>query len=117
MTQCEYCKHRKGCLRVKEGEKCESFESDWVPVTYRKLTDEEKEEMREIADVDIIDSVYTCPLPEDGQKVLITTRVWRAVEITTFYNDADVCYFEDWEDVDEVAAWMPLPKPYEIQEA
>lgn len=84
----------------------------WVPITYKKLTDEEKEEMREVADVDIIDAVYTCPLPDDGQKVLITTRVWRSIEITTFYNDVDGCYFEDWEDIDEVAAWMPLLEPF-----
>ena len=112
MAQCEYCKHRKGCLRVKEGETCENFESDWVPITYKKLTDKEKEEMRDVADVDIIDAVYTCPLPDDGQKVLITTRAWHSIEITTFYNDGDGCYFEDWEDIDEVAAWMPLPEPY-----
>lgn len=84
----------------------------WVPITYKKLTDEEKEEMREVADVDIIDAVYTCPLPDDGQKVLITTRAWRSIEVTTFYNDVDGAYFEDWEDIDEVAAWMPLMEPY-----
>lgn len=89
-----------------------TFESDWVKITFRKITDEEKEELREIADVDIIDSVYTCPLPDDGQKVLITTRAWRSIAISTFYNDVDGCYFEDWEDMDDVAAWMPLPKPY-----
>lgn len=90
----------------------ESKRPQWVPITYKKPTDEEKEEMREVYDVDDIDAVYTCPLPDNGQKVLITTRVWRAIEITTFYNDVDGSYFEDWEDIDEVAAWMPLMEPY-----
>jgi len=86
----------------------------WHPIKTRPLTEEEKAELRENPNVDedIVEAKYDCALPEDGQEVLITTKAWNKLAITTFHFDVDGCYFEDWEDVDEVAAWMPLPKPY-----
>ena len=78
----------------------------WIEVTYRKATNEELE----MFGVEI-ECIYDCPLPEDGQEVLITTYRGE-VAFTTFYND-DCAYFENWEDIDDVKAWMPLPKPFE----
>ena len=86
----------------------------WHPIKTRLLTDEEKAKLRENPNVDddIIEEKFDCALPEDGQQVLITTKAWNQLAITTFHYDVDGCYFEDWEDTDEVAAWMPLPKPF-----
>ena len=65
----------------------------WITVITRPLTEEDDGE-----------------LPQDGQEVLITTK-YGYVEKTTFYTDMG-CYFEQFEDEDDVLAWMPLPKPY-----
>lgn len=50
-------------------------------------------------------------MPEDGQKVFITTS-WGAVTIDIFHVDPDGNYFEDHEDSDDVIAWRPLIEPY-----
>lgn len=86
----------------------------WVPITMRKLTPEEIRECNERYGADIGDEAlaFDCQLPEDGQEVLITTA-WGVVSITTFNADPDDCYFEDYEDGDEVIAWRPLPDAYE----
>lgn len=82
--------------------------SEWIPIKMRPMTDEEKAEYLECGD----GFIYDCRLPDDGDEVLITT-VYGSVVQTTFYNDYDYgCYFEMYEDEDEVLAWMPLPKPY-----
>lgn len=78
----------------------------WIPVTYREL-DEEERQMYSDAEF-----VYDCKLPEDGQDILITTK-YRQVVMTTFYRDAENgCWFDSYEDKDDVLAWMPLPEPY-----
>ena len=88
----------------------------WIPLKTRPMTEEETEHYFEYIDMRI-DDTYTildCPLPEDGEDVLITVNgiTW----IDTFIRDeTDGCYFEGY-DIDEVKAWMPLPKPYEPQE-
>lgn len=46
--------------------------------------------------------------------MLITTK-YGSVEKTTFYAD-DCYYFECYEDIDDVKAWMPLPEPYKEEE-
>ena len=53
-------------------------------------------------------------MPDDEQQVLITTKHGN-VEVTTFCNDIG-CYFEQYEDADDIVAWMPLPKPYKESE-
>lgn len=86
-------------------------EPKWIPVTKRPMTEDEKPWHESCYDeAEILD----CPLPEDGEDVLITVngRTW----IDTFIrDDTDGCYFESY-DIDEVKAWMPLPKPYDPQE-
>lgn len=89
----------------------------WVPIKYEKLTEEEaKKEAKKygLALEDVIDSWrYACPLPEDGQDVLVTTRCWGYLQITTFYRDEEGAeYFEEYEDEGDLLAWMPLPGPY-----
>ena len=87
----------------------------WIPLTKRPMTDEEREHYFEYTDMRI-DDTYTildCPLPDDGQEVLVS---WGGnVGNDVFIQDNEGCYFEGM-DIDEVDAWMPLPKPYEPQE-
>jgi len=86
----------------------------WIPVKTRKMTAEEIEELsksNDLIDADDIDQwCYCCQLPDHAQEVMITTKY--GIASTTFYNDNYGAYFEDYEDRDDVLAWMPLPKPY-----
>ena len=90
---------------------------EWIPITTRKLTEEEKSRAAEKYGMDPEDFddswMYTCTLPEDGQECLVTTKVWGYVVIDTFRVDEDGAeYFEEHEDEDDLLAWMPLPDPY-----
>ena len=79
----------------------------WIPITKRPMTEDEKQWHESCYDEA---EILNCPLPEDGEDVLITVngRTW----IDTFLRDeTDGCYFESY-DIDEVEAWMPLPEPY-----
>lgn len=76
----------------------------WIPVKTRPVIAEEKGYCSDYG------MIYECSLPEDGQEVLITTK-YGTVEKTTFYTDYG-CYFENYEDCDEVIAWSPLPEPW-----
>ena len=83
----------------------------WIPLTTRPMTEEEMEYYREWSDVEGA-MIFDCPLPEDGQEVLVSYDGYVCVD--TFCK-ADGCYFEGVE-IYDVDAWMPLPKPYEPQE-
>lgn len=86
----------------------------WIPIKTRPLTNKEKEECADLGfSEDLIDFMYDCPLPEDGEEVLITTR-YDEVRTDTFYRD-EGCYFETYCDEDDVKAWMPLPEPYKAE--
>lgn len=89
-------------------------ESKWIPIKTRPLTKEEKEDFAEQGySEDSIAFMYDCPLPDDGQEVLVT--IWGGdLRIDTFCRD-DGCYFETYCDEDDVLAWMPLPKPYKAE--
>lgn len=83
-------------------------ETKWIPLTKRPMTDEEREEYyREWLDIEGA-MIFDCPLPDDGQEVLVSYGGY--VMVDTFYKD-DGCYFEGV-DIDDVQAWMPLPQPY-----
>lgn len=89
-------------------------EPKWIPIKTRPLTREEKEEYADLGySEDSISFMYDCPLPEDGEEVLITTR-YDEVHTDTFYCD-EGCYFETYCDEDDVKAWMPLPSPYKAE--
>lgn len=83
--------------------------TDWIPIKTRPMTEEEKEEIgHEYA------FMYDCPLPDDGQEVLITD-CYGNVEIDTFCRDHEGFYFEDNCDDGEVIAWMPKPEGYKAE--
>ena len=79
----------------------------WIPFTKRPMTDEEREYYREWSDVEGAE-IFDCPLPENGQEVLVSYGGYVCVDV--FCKD-DGCYFEGV-DIDDVQAWMPLPQPY-----
>ena len=85
----------------------------WIPIKTRPMTDEEKEYYSAYLFEDN-GFIYECPLPNDGQEVLITSK-YGSVDKTTFYTDCGN-YFENYEDYDEVIAWKPLPQPYKESE-
>ena len=89
---------------------------EWIPITYRPMTEEEKKYYSDRTGYDIedLDTMLNCPLPEDGETVLITDRLGN-VEVDTFINDCDGCYFECNVDMEDVKAWMPLPEPYKME--
>lgn len=85
-------------------------QTQWIPIKTRPMTEEEKEEIgHEYA------YMYDCPLPNDGQDVLITD-CYGNVEVDTFCRDYEGVYFETNCDDGEVIAWMPLPEPYKESE-
>ena len=91
-------------------EKLVSQESKWIPLKTRPMTDEEREYYREWSDIEG-GMIFDCPLPDDGQEVLVSYGGY--VMVDTFCRD-DGCYFESV-DIDDVQAWMPLPKPYKAE--
>ena len=80
--------------------------NEWIPIKTRPLTEEEKNDIA----LEGCEFMYDCPLPDDGQEVLVTDRLGY-VGIDTFFRDYD-CYFESNCGEEDVLAWMPLPKPY-----
>lgn len=89
-----------------------ALDSQWILIKKRPGTDEEYEEFSQYGDCPREDfRVFECPLPDDDQEVLVTTR-WGDVCIDTWHRDVDCCYFEDYSDDDDVIAWMPKPEPY-----
>lgn len=85
---------------------------EWIPVKYHEITDEEREREgypKEWA------CHLDCEMPYDGQQILITTK-GGFVELDECYKDGDAFSLDsnyDW--VDDVIAWMPLPSPYEAE--
>lgn len=90
-------------------EVAEEYNGGWIPIKTRPMTEEEKEYYSEYL-FEGNGLIYECPLPEDGQEVLITSK-YGSVDKTTFYTDCGN-YFENYEDYDEVIAWQPLPEPF-----
>ena len=85
------------------------YKDGWIPIKTRPMTEEEKEYYSEYL-FGGNGLIYECPLPEDGQEVLVTSK-YGSVDKTTFYTDCGN-YFENYEDYDEVIAWQPLPASY-----
>ena len=90
-------------------EVAKEYNSGWIPVNTRPMSEEEKENYSEYL-FEGDGFIYECPLPDDGQEVLITSK-YGSVDKTTFYTDCGN-YFENYEDYDEVIAWMPIPEPF-----
>lgn len=86
---------------------------DWIPVKMRPMNEKERAEWSEKLgyDIEYEDAViFDCPMPEDGQEILVSYRKWMSMDKCEI---DDGCYGlegnGDWEDV---IAWMPLPEPW-----
>ena len=80
-------------------------EQKWIPFEIVDLSEEEKEEHPEWMYL-----VLNCP--EDGQEILVSNSTW--VWLDVFHND-DGIYLDSDSEI-EGLAWMPLPKPYKMEE-
>lgn len=93
-----------------------ALDSQWIPVTYRPMTEEEEKEFCEKLGIkegsleDWEKRVFTCPLPYDGQEILISVGRYIYEEICSY--DEYGCGLENNGDWDGVDAWMPKPEPY-----
>lgn len=90
--------------------KLKENKGEWIPIEERPLTDEEKEYYTDLEYPVEFMRIYDCPMPDDGQEVLITTSTGY-VTTDTYYID-EGGYFENYCDEGDVKAWMPKPEPY-----
>ena len=92
---------------------------EWIPVKYRPMTTEERIKIAEHYGIEYCDTadekVFDCPLPEDGQEVLVSSRWGVHTDVADNGIDGEgfITYGleenGDWEGID---AWMPMPEPY-----
>lgn len=80
-----------------------ALDSQWIPITMRPIEEDEKFVFPDAT------FIFDCPMPEDGQQILISTKY--GVEFDTCFTD-DGCYLDSNRDWEEVYAWQPLPEPY-----
>lgn len=80
----------------------------WVEVKWRDLTEEEKEFYNN-SDITHMADFET---PNNREEILISQCNGKWLSIVTFCDDDGICdeYGNDW--INEVDAWMPLPKGY-----
>lgn len=96
-----------------------ALDSQWIPITYRPLTEKERIAFAEHYGIEYCDTIeekaFDCPMPEDGQEILISTS-WGVIEDAAdnvIDGEGFICYgLETNGDLDGVEAWMPKPEPY-----
>ena len=83
--------------------------TEWIPIKWHDCTDADREKY---GFSDDIVAVFDCEMPDDDQAILVTT--------SHGYVNQDVCYIDDgfsldsgYDWIDDITAWMPLPKLYE----
>lgn len=120
MRTCESCDHLMVCAEVKE--RLNRFKEDgnvnniaacnhwngWIQITNRPITEEEREGYGWGED---ITAVFTCPLPNNGDEILISRNKGKWISLVTFCDDDYGVVDEDGNDwLYEVEAWRELPK-------
>jgi hypothetical protein len=112
----QLAKWLKELKSLKEGQN-----SQWIPVTYRPMTEEEVKEACEKLGVeeefleDWEKRVFTCHLPDDEQEILTSRGRYVQEDICSW--DEYGCGLENNGDWDGVDAWMPKPEPYKKEGA
>lgn len=108
---------------IKSGELFVKTEGEWVPIKYRPLTVEQRIAFAEHYGIEYCDTAdekaFDCPMPEDGQEILISTSWGVRLDVATIDIDGDgfICYgLDENGDWDGVDAWMPLPETYKETE-
>ena len=57
---------------------------------------------------------YVCgETPDDGEEIIVSHKNGKWIDFTVFHNDDGVYCENDWDWIDDIAAWMPTPKPFE----
>jgi len=112
-VSCELCaeEHRQLAEWLRDYKLLKKQEPKWIPVKWHEITDEERKENDYLKEwACYLDSI----MPYDGQRILITTK-GGYVELDECYSDDGQTFSLDsgYDWVDDVVAWMPLPKPYE----
>ena len=91
----------------------------WIPIKTRPMTKEEWLEWEERTGEKLIDEYavyYDCPMPYDGQKILICSK-WGDVSVDECVVDEYGIGLDSNDDWDCITAWMLLPEPYkEVKE-
>lgn len=82
--------------------------SGWIPFKQRPLDDEECEDHPNWA------WIWDCPLPDDGQEILVSSKryVWK----DEWFDDCDGSGLESGAEIGDDWAWRPMPKPYKPPE-
>lgn len=98
-----------------------ALDSQWIPVTYRPMTEEEEKKLCEELGIkegsleDWEKRVFTCRLPDDGQEILTSFGKYVREDICSW--DEYGCGLENNGDWDGIDAWMPMPEPYTKENA
>lgn len=103
-------RHKGGCSAWDFGHAMESLPSidNWIPVVLRELTEEERKEHPNWC------HILDCPMPDDGDKILVTNGNWVWKDECCFDDGYYLDSGDDWADI---TAWQPLPKPYRVKKA
>lgn len=98
--------------KIKSAPVFESNAQQWIPFKTRPLTEEEKEEHPKW------DFILDCPLPDDGQRILVNIKYkgHEAVQLDEYYDDDGSYLDSGYEIGTEANAWMPLPEPWKGEE-
>lgn len=85
---------------------------EWIEVKWRDLTEEEKSYYDEYYGEGEVTKMADFETPDDGDEILISQANGKWVSLVVFCNDDGIGdeYGNDW--LDEVDAWMPLPKGF-----
>ena len=90
----------------------------WIPVETREPDAEEREAICNIYGEAAVDDtpMFCGPMPEDGQEILISTPYGVYFDICSVdcEEGLNMLALENRGDWEDVTAWMPLPKPYQI---
>lgn len=109
-NECKECaeEHRQLAELLKELKQLRE-QTRWIPMVRREPTDEEKEEYLAQNGEELC-YILENEMPLNGQEVLVTNGEF--VEEDVF--DEDFYNFES-NAIEDIDAWMPLPKPYKAE--
>lgn len=108
---------REICEMLNDAPTVEPNHGHWIPLKFRPMDSEEREYWEEQIGEELTEAdavILDCPMPEDGQEILVSYRKWISMDKCEIDGG---CYgLEGNGDWDGVIAWMPIPKPYKMDE-
>lgn len=116
IARCEQCgkDHQQLADWLKELKQLRE-QTRWIPVKWHEITEEEREREEYPAEyVTFLDNL----MPDDEEEILVTVKNRRG----QVWVEKDACMVDDgyhldsgYDWIDDVIAWMPLPKPYKAE--